>query len=84
MTGITREQEATAVAGLFGTSTLQTHASRTYDPREVTDPDGKVWRFVYDGSIRALCRNRRQFIATHDGEITRGGANPAPGRCCGE
>ncbi len=67
MTGITREQAATAVAGLFGTSALQTHASRTYDPWEVTDPDGKVWRFVYDGSIRALCRNRRQFIATHDG-----------------
>lgn len=59
MTGITREQAAAAVAGLFGTSARQTHASRTYDPWEVSDPDGKVWTFVYDSSIHAFCRNRR-------------------------
>ncbi len=67
MTGITREQAACAVAGLFGTSALQTNASRTYDPWEVTDPHGKVWRFVYDSSILAFCRNRHQFITTDDG-----------------
>ena len=67
MTGITREQAACAVAGLFGTSALQTNASRTYDPWEVTDPHGKVWRFVYDSSIHAFSRNRRQLIPARDG-----------------
>ena len=51
MTGITREQAAQAVAALFGTTARQTHESRTYDPWEVIDNDGKKWRFVYDGSI---------------------------------
>ncbi len=67
MTGITREQAAAAVAGLFGTSAQQTNASRTYDPWEVTDPDRKVWRFVYDSSIHAFYRNRRQLVPTDNG-----------------
>lgn len=61
MSGITRQQAAEAVAILFGTSARQTHESRTYDPWEVLDPDGKKWHFVYDGSIQATrCTGRRQ------------------------
>ena len=56
MTGITREQAAKAVAALFRSQARQTHESVTYDPWEVTDRDGKRWRFVYDGSIRSSHR----------------------------
>ena len=51
MTGITRQTAAEAVATLFSTTARRTLESRTYDPWEVTDPSGKKWRFVYDGSI---------------------------------
>ena len=54
MTGITREQAAQAVAALFGTTARQTRESRTYDPWEVIDNEGKKWRFVYDGSIHTV------------------------------
>lgn len=42
MTGITRRQAAEAAATLFGTTARQTHESRTYDPWEVKDREGKV------------------------------------------
>ena len=65
MTGLTRQRAAGAVAALFGTSARQTHESTTYDPWEVIDQDGKKWRFVYDGSIKATMRDgRRQIPAT--------------------
>ena len=65
MTGLTRQRAAEAVAALFGTSARQTHESTTYDPWEVIDQDGKKWRFVYDGSIKATMRDgRRQIPAT--------------------
>lgn len=51
MTGITRQQAAEAVAALFGTSARRTRESRTYDPWEAPDQEGKKWRFVYDASI---------------------------------
>ena len=65
MTGLTRQRAAEAVAALFGTSARQTHESTPYDPWEVIDQDGKKWRFVYDGSIKATMRDgRRQIPAT--------------------
>ena len=51
MTGITRQQATEAVAALFGTSARRTRESRTYDPWEAPDQEGKKWRFVYDASI---------------------------------
>jgi len=51
MTGITRQQAAEAVAALFCTSARRTRESRTYDPWEASDQEGKKWRFVYDASI---------------------------------
>ena len=67
MTGLTRQQAAEAVAALFGTSARQTHESTTYDPWEVIDQDGKRWRFVYDGSIKATMREGRRQVSTTDG-----------------
>ena len=66
MTGITREQAAQAVAALFGTTARQTRESRTYDPWEVIDNEGKKWRFVYDGSIHMTHRECRRQAAVHD------------------
>ena len=66
MTGLTRQKAAEAVASLFGTTARQTHESRTYDPWEVTDREGKAWRFVYDSSIHGSHRIRRQQVAISD------------------
>ena len=50
MTGITRRQAADALAAYFDTTPqyLGTH----YDTWGVTDPEGKVWKLMSDGSIR--------------------------------
>lgn len=64
MTGLTRQQAAQAVARLFSTTAVQTHESVAYDPWEVTDREGKKWRFVYDSSIRATRREGGQQIPT--------------------
>lgn len=67
MTGLTRQQAAEAVAALFGTTARQTHESRTYDPWEVTDNEGRIWRFVYDSSIHGSHRIGRQQVPIGDG-----------------
>ena len=66
MTGLTRQQAAEAVASLFGTTAVHSHSSRTYDPWEVTDNEGKTWRFVYDSSIHGSHRIGRQLLAIGD------------------
>ena len=66
MTGITRQQAAEAVAALFGATARHSNSSRTYDPWEVTDNDGKVWRFVKDASIRPECRERGRLVSASD------------------
>lgn len=67
MTGLTRQKAAEAVASLFGTMARQTHESRTYDPWEVIDNEGKKWRFVYDSSIHTSHRIGRQQLPISDG-----------------
>ncbi len=62
MTGITRKQAAIAVATLFGTTAVHLSSSRTYDPWEVTDNDGKVWRFVADSSIMGQRREDGHIV----------------------
>ena len=66
MTGLTRQQAAEAVAALFGATARHSNSSRTYDPWEVTDNDGKVWRFVKDASIRPECRERGRLVSASD------------------
>lgn len=67
MTGLTRQHAAEAVASLFGTTAIHSRSSRTYDPWEVTDNEGKTWRFVYNSSIHGSHRIGRQQIPIGDG-----------------
>ena len=62
MTGITRKQAANAVAALFGTTAVHLSSSRTYDPWEVIDNEGKTWRFVADGSIMGQRREDGHIV----------------------
>ena len=67
MTGLTRQQAAETVAALFGATAVHSRSSRTYDPWEVTDNEGKTWRFVYDSSIDGVRREGYRQVPTDDG-----------------
>lgn len=64
MTGLTRQQAAQAIAELFGTTAV--HIGGHYDPWEVTDRDGKKWRFVSDASIRMTQKVNREQVRVYD------------------
>ena len=49
MTGISRYNAAAAVGRMFGT---EPYSIRSYSSWCVKDPDGKIWKFSYDSSIR--------------------------------
>ena len=66
MSGLTRQQAAEAVAALFGATARHSNSSRTYDPWEVTDNDGKIWRFVKDASIHPEHRERGRLVSASD------------------
>ncbi len=66
MSGLTRQQAAEAVAALFGATARHSNSSRTYDPWEVTDNNGKVWRFVKDASIHPEHRERGRLVSASD------------------
>ena len=66
MTGLSRQEAAEAVASLFGTTARHSTSSRTYDPWEITDGEGKIWRFVYDSSIHASHQVGRQQLPIDD------------------
>ena len=51
MTGLTREDAARALAEYFGTGV--NHTGGTYDTWEVIDDTGKIWKLMFDSSIRA-------------------------------
>lgn len=51
MTGITRRQAAEALGALFGTQFQ--YLGGTYKVYEVPDREDKIWKIVYDSSIRA-------------------------------
>ena len=50
MTGITREQAAKALAEYFGTEPC--YSGGVYDTWTVTDPEGKEWKIMRDGSVK--------------------------------
>ena len=50
MTGISRRQAADTLAAYFGTTPQ--YLGTYYDTWGVTDPEGKVWKLMSDGSIR--------------------------------
>ena len=66
LTGLTRQQAAQAVASLFGTTARHCVSPRVYDPWEVTDRQGKVWRFVCDSSIHGSRRVGGQQLPCGD------------------
>lgn len=61
LTGITREQAA-GVAAEFLQGTYS-ESGTYYDTKEVTAPDGRVWKFMYDGSIHCQKKQGRQKAA---------------------
>lgn len=66
MTGITREQAAQALAEYFGTSPQ--YLGTYYDTWGVTDPEGKVWKLMSDGSIRAERKTGNGYESVGRGE----------------
>lgn len=61
LTGITREQAA-GIAAEFLQGTYS-EGGTYYDTKEVTAPDGRVWKFMYDGSIHCQKKQGRQKAA---------------------
>ena len=51
MTGVTRQQAAEALAGVWNGQCQ--HTGGSYDAWTVIDPQGKEWKLMSDGSIRA-------------------------------
>jgi len=62
--GITREHAAETVSKVIdGTITkLADH----YDTRKITAPDGRVWKIVYDSSIKAQKKERGRLVGAED------------------
>ena len=61
MTGITRRQAAEALAEYFGTSVH--YCGTYYDTWGVTDPEGKEWKLMSDGSITAERKTDGRYIS---------------------
>jgi hypothetical protein len=61
-TGITREQAARVAADFLGGRVESLRDS--YDTQKVTAPDGRVWKFMSDGSIRTEKKERGQTVST--------------------
>ena len=59
MTGITRRQAAEALGALFGTQFR--YLGGTYKAYEVPDREDKVWKIVYDSSIRPVRPERSRY-----------------------
>lgn len=64
MTCISRERAAKAVAELFGTA--PSYDGGYYGVWQVRDPEGKVWKFTYDGSITTQVRRNGQYVTASD------------------
>ena len=59
MTGLTRRQAAEALGALFGTQFR--YMGGTYKAYEVPDREDKVWKIVYDSSIRPVRPERSRY-----------------------
>lgn len=59
MTGLTRRQAAEALGALFGTQFR--YLGGTYKAYEVPDREEKVWKIVYDSSIRPVRPERSRY-----------------------
>ncbi len=59
-TGITREKAAGAAASYLGATAVYTGGY--YEVYEVTASDGRVWKFMYDGSIKCQRKRNRRIV----------------------
>jgi hypothetical protein len=63
-TGVTRQQAAEVAAKhLDGT---ERYVGGSYGAWEVTAPDGRIWKFVYDGSVRPEKKVNRRITGASD------------------
>ena len=60
-TGITRRQAAKAAAKYLGGAI--TALGDYYDTQQITARDGRVWKFMYDGSIDCQCKERGRIVS---------------------
>lgn len=60
-TGISRQQAAAVAANYFAGSTAA--PSQSTSSTQITAPDGRVWKFVYDGSIRCQRKEGRRTVS---------------------
>lgn len=61
-TGITRKKAAETVSEyLNGTVTI---TGDYYDTQKITAPDGRIWKLMYDGSIKCQRKNGQRVIST--------------------
>ena len=61
-TGITRKKAAETVSEyLNGTATI---TGDYYDTQKITAPDGRIWKLMYDGSIKCQRKNGQRVIST--------------------
>ena len=63
-TGITRQQAAVIAAKHLGGT--ERHTGGGYDTWEVSGSDGRVWKFVYDASLRAEKKVNRRTTGAPD------------------
>lgn len=68
MTGLTRQQAAEALARLWGVNTR--YAGGGYDAYEVTDPEGKVWKLMSDGSIDEERWDGARYLSTGNSDYS--------------
>lgn len=59
-TGITREKAASAAAEYLCGSAR--YSGGYYKAYEVTAPDGRIWKFMYDGSIKCQKKKNRRVV----------------------
>lgn len=64
MTGITRKEAARRLGEHLGTTPV--YIGGVYGTHEVTDGEGKVWKLMYDSSIRALKKTGATYTKTLD------------------
>ncbi len=65
LTGLTRERAAQVAVQFFGSGASLSCISGHRDEYQVTTADGRVWKFVQDGSIIPKKKERRQIVAAN-------------------
>ena len=65
LTGITREKAAKTIAAYFETNSYR-HIGGTYDTWTAYDREGRIWKAMFDSSIRATKKVNGEQIHTND------------------